>query len=429
MKAKMILVYAFCAVIIACTWVVCFLPTIFYRNPLEMPSSNASLPDLPLASPCNPPLIPLIKSNDSGFCMPPCDWLPLSEQEQQGMSIADWITAIFCTTCFCLVLITWIKLPEFMKFPHFIILLMAGIAVFIEILVVIPQIGKRSALFCSSEFLAEAFNTPTGFCKAQGFLIHYASLVIGELFVIYNAVLFKHLVIDRLPSENYGRRFLTILFLAVLLLPLIPVMYVLKIGDSYAVLYLRYCFPRNESEGYYSCLLPQQLMLSFGTTCLLLVIFKLIKERKSSLIGSPTQARRRQVQMQKIALQFIVVIIAYIATTLLSYGVLCIQLNNRKALKMSLEKYFTCLLFTKNCPEDFREYETAYGVFIVFLLAGNVFEGGTFILLFGKQKARNLWKSWWFNLTGKCSPTRKLSQTTSSIQLQAQTSAENTSKS
>ena len=40
MKAKMILVYTFCAVIIACAWVVCFLPTIFYKNPLEMPSNE-----------------------------------------------------------------------------------------------------------------------------------------------------------------------------------------------------------------------------------------------------------------------------------------------------------------------------------------------------------------------------------------------------
>ena len=55
--------------------------------------------------------------------------------------------------------------------------------------------------------------------------------------------------------------------------------------------------------------------------------------------------------MQKIALQFIVVIMSYIVSILLSYGVLCIQLNNRKAYKMSLENYFKCLIFHKNCPE------------------------------------------------------------------------------
>ena len=60
-----------------------------------------------------------------------------------------------------------------------------------EILVIIPKIGERSAFFCSSQFLEEAFNNPTGFCEAQGVLIQYASLVIGELFVIYNVVLFK----------------------------------------------------------------------------------------------------------------------------------------------------------------------------------------------------------------------------------------------
>jgi hypothetical protein len=87
----------------------------------------------------------------------------------------------------------------------------------------------------------------------------------------------QHLVIDKLPNENYGKRFIAILLVAVLLLPLIPVMYVLKVGESYTVLYLRYCFPRNDIEGFYSLLLPQQLMVGVGTTCLLLVIFKLIK--------------------------------------------------------------------------------------------------------------------------------------------------------
>ena len=69
--------------------------------------------------------------------------------------------------------------------------LITVVFLFIEILVIIPKIGNRTALFCSSQLLAEAINNPTGFCEAQGVLIQYASLVIGELFVIYNIVLFK----------------------------------------------------------------------------------------------------------------------------------------------------------------------------------------------------------------------------------------------
>ena len=61
----------------------------------------------------------------------------------------------------------------------------------IEILAVIPKFGTPSKFFCSSEFLDEATDSPTAFCQTQGSLIHYASLVLGELFAIYNAVLLK----------------------------------------------------------------------------------------------------------------------------------------------------------------------------------------------------------------------------------------------
>ncbi|XP_028395783.1 uncharacterized protein LOC114519795 isoform X2 [Dendronephthya gigantea] len=370
--------------------------------------------------PCNPPLI---LSKQAGYCKPPCDWLSFSEKEQQGMSIADWIAVVFSTTCFCLVFTTWLKLPEFMKFPHLLILLMAGMSAFIGILVIIPKLRERSKLFCSSEFLDDAIKTPTTFCEAQGALIQYVSFVIGELFVIYNAVLLKRLVIDKRPNESHSRTFLVVLSLVVIALPIIPVVYVLKFGSNYTVVNLRYCFQKNADEGFYSSLLPQQLFISVGITCMMLVIFKLIKERKSSLIGSPNQARRRQLQMQKIASQFIMVIISYIVCVFLTYGLLCIQLSNREAYEMSLKKYFGCLFFSNNCPRDFLEYETSYGLVIVFLLSGIVFQAGTLILLIGKQKVRRLWQSWWFSLVGMCRrPSRKLPSTTSSIELQPSTS-------
>ena len=91
------------------------------------------------------------------------------------------------------------------------------------------------------------------------------------------------MVIDKLPNEGYSKRFLAMLFLAVLTLPLIPVTYVLKVGDSYVAVNLRYCFPRNPDEGLYSCLLLQELLFAAGTTCLLLVIFKLIKVLQDGL--------------------------------------------------------------------------------------------------------------------------------------------------
>ena len=56
-------------------------------------------------------------------------------------------------------------------------------------------------------------------------------------------------------------------------------MYVLKVGQNYTAVYFRHCFPKDTDEGFYSCLLPQQLFFAFGVTCLLLVIFKLIKVR------------------------------------------------------------------------------------------------------------------------------------------------------
>lgn len=85
------------------------------------------------------------------------------------------------------------------------------------------------------------------------------------------------MVIDKRPSDGYSKTFLTVLSLAVLVLPILPVMYVLKVGDNYTAVYFRYCFPKDTDEGFYSCLLPQQLLFAFGVTCLLLVIFKLIK--------------------------------------------------------------------------------------------------------------------------------------------------------
>jgi hypothetical protein len=79
---------------------------------------------------------------------------------------------------------------------------------------------------------------------------------------------------------------------------------------------------------------------------------------------------------------------------------------------------------------DFREYVTPYGLMIVFLLAGIVFQGGTFILLVGKQKARHLWRSWWFDLTAKCHPKpakERMPRSTSSAQeLQPSTSEKKT---
>ena len=62
---------------------------------------------------------------------------------------------------------------------------------FLELLVLIPKFSKRSSFFCSSTFLDEAAENPTSFCQFQGALIHYMSLVTGELFVIYNVMLLK----------------------------------------------------------------------------------------------------------------------------------------------------------------------------------------------------------------------------------------------
>ena len=54
-------------------------------------------------------------------------------------------------------------------------------------------------------------------------------------------------------------------------------MYVLMVGQNYTAVYFRHCFLQDTDEGFYSCLLPQQLFFAFEVTCLLLVIFKLIK--------------------------------------------------------------------------------------------------------------------------------------------------------
>ena len=66
---------------------------------------------------------------------------------------------------------------------------------------------------------------------------------------------------------------------------------------------------------------------------------------------------------------------------------------------------------------DYRKYETSYGLMVLFIMAGNVFQGGTLILLIGKKKVRNLWRSWWYSFTGKCKPPRsKELQTSTSVQ-------------
>lgn len=97
------------------------------------------------------------------------------------------------------------------------------------------------------------------------------------MFYNIRTFLFQHLVIDKRPSEGYSKKFQTALFLAVLILPILPVIYVLKIGDNYTAVHFRHCFPKDTDEGFYTCLLPQQFFFAFGVTCLLLVIFKLIK--------------------------------------------------------------------------------------------------------------------------------------------------------
>lgn len=318
------------------------------------------------------------------------------------MDLTDWFTAVFCTITFGVILMTWLKLPEFTRFPHIIILLMAGLGVFIELLVLIPKFSKKSTLFCSSIFIDKAIENPTAFCQIQGALIHYTSLITGELFVVYNAMLFKNLVIDKLPAQGQNKRQLIMLSLPFIVLPIIPVILVLTSDDNYVPLYLRYCFPQSPQMAFYSCVLPLQIFLSIGITCLLIVIFKLIKERKSSLIGSQSQAKTRQLKLQKAAIGFIIVIISYIVCVYLTYGLICMQLSNSKAYAETLKQYFTCLIFTHNCPKVFLDYQSPSGVLILSFLAGNVFQAGTVVLLAGKTKTRNLWCSWLQCFRGKC---------------------------
>lgn len=402
-KIRISLVYSFCGLIIAGAIVLCFLPTVFYMNPVPRPdetikgsslqgNTSQQTPFVFIPSfPCNSPLI---LHNESGYCKPPCDWMPYTDQKQNAMAITDWITVVFCTISFFLLLITWLKIPEFMRFPHIIILLMAGSGAFIELLVLIPKFSKRSSFFCSSTFLDEAAENPTSFCQFQGALIHYMSLVTGELFVIYNVMLLKNLVIDKLPNYGYDNRQLIILSLLSTLLPIIPVIFVLKSDENYVAVYFRYCFPQDKQMSFYSCILPLQIFLSIGITCLLIVIFKLIKERKTSLIGCPSQAKTRQLKLQKAAFGFITVIISYITCVFLTYGLICMQLNNREAYKETLINYFKCLIFTQDCPKDFLNYQPPYGLLVLSFLAGSVFQAGTIVLLAGKTKARTLWLSW-----------------------------------
>lgn len=72
---------------------------------------HSNVPNFPFmpSYPCNPPLI---YSNKSGYCKPPCNWLPYSEYEQDAMAATDWITAVFCITSFLVVCLTWFKIPE-----------------------------------------------------------------------------------------------------------------------------------------------------------------------------------------------------------------------------------------------------------------------------------------------------------------------------
>ncbi|XP_046847763.1 uncharacterized protein LOC124441359 [Xenia sp. Carnegie-2017] len=426
MEKRMIVTGIICVVVILCACVVSFIPSIFYAYSVEIPKdtdlplNNSSPFKMNLSFPCNPPLI---FTNQSVICKPPCDWLPYSEREQLAIVIADWFTAVFSITCFGIVLVTWIKLPELMKFPHFIILIMAGSQPFIVLLVNIPKFGKTTKFYCNSPFLDK---TPSTYCEVQGFLIHYTSLVIGEMFVLYNAVLMKRLVIDKIPTETQNNRILVAIFLALFILPLLAPFYVLKYGGNYLAVNLRHCFPKDATVAYYSTLLPQQIFFCVGTTFLLLVIFKIIKERKSALIASPSQAKRREVQLQKIAIQFIMVIISYVICSYLTYGVICITLHNRKAYRIFLERYFGCLMFMKDCPKDFRRYNVSCAVFVLFILSGNVFQCGTFILLAGKKTARQLWKSWWCNVVDVFRPAvgNASSPKTSSVQELQQSSME-----
>lgn len=85
------------------------------------------------------------------------------------------------------------------------------------------------------------------------------------------------MVIDKLPNYGYDNRQLIILSLLSTLLPIIPVIFVLKSDENYVAVYFRYCFPQDKQMSFYSCILPLQIFLSIGITCLLIVIFKLIK--------------------------------------------------------------------------------------------------------------------------------------------------------
>lgn len=363
---------------------------------------------------CNHPFIPQQQQlYNITLCVPQCGWSPLTRDENYQINATTYTACIIAIISLILILMTWCKVSELWKFPHFIIVIMltesTTIVSFVSVAILLGN-----DVFCSSKFLSEASKKATTFCIFQGALIHYLEGSVTLWFVAYNVVVAKGLVFEKLKA-NVSSKWPFIISAAVCwILPVIPVVIVLTSRDGYSVpFFANFCFPSSREMFFYTAVLPENVLYAVGVSFLYIIVWKLLKERQAPITASHDQAKTRKSKMDSVVKRLTLLMIFYCATVYLTYGSNAYLLNKSEALETSLKRYITCLNVQPKCPRDYRKYVSHIPLLLNYVAAG-IFPLATVLFMAANERTRRFWKQPFHQLRSL------LSQHTSSTNVSSQ---------
>ncbi|KAK3749571.1 hypothetical protein QZH41_019717, partial [Actinostola sp. cb2023] len=163
-------------------------------------------------------------------------------------------------------------------FPNIIPLYIQGTSSCISLLIVIGNGMKKKKAFCQHEFLNESNEYPTAFCVAQGMLIQYLSNVTALWFIVYSICLVQMIFSKNTIDPRHSTKLQHAIAAACCyLLPWILVGVVFHKGGYGTVVFGRICLPHDVDLMYYTNTMITEIGLGVGCSCLLVVVFKLLR--------------------------------------------------------------------------------------------------------------------------------------------------------
>ena len=340
---------------------------------------------------CNDPFIPKQFQNLT-MCVPQCGWNPFTRDEILQINAVTYTACCIAIISLILIWMTWCKVSELWKFPHFIIVIMLTESTTIVSFVAVGTLLGHDA-FCSSTFLEDASKRAAPFCIFEGVLLHYLEGSVTLWFVAYNFVVAKGLVFENLEPSRSSKWPFIISAAVCWILPIIPVVVVLTSSDGYTQpVFVNYCFPGSTKMFYYSAVLPENVLYAIGVSFLYLIVWKLLKERQAPITASHDQAKIRKSKMDDVVKRLTLLMVFYCATVYLTYGGIGYLLHKADALEASVKRFFYCSMLQPNCPKDYRKYTTPIPVILAYVAAG-IFPLATVLFLAANERTRRFWKT------------------------------------